>query len=68
MKQQVNVKFCFKLGKTAAENHEMCMEMNCISYICLQLIEDSKRDMMNWNMMQGLARRQLLDIQIYKSG
>jgi len=29
MKQQVNIKFCCKLGKTAAETHEslkLCME------------------------------------------
>ncbi|GBN87636.1 hypothetical protein AVEN_57199-1 [Araneus ventricosus] len=35
MEQRVNIKFCFKLGKTATETHEMLVKVDAVSKKCV---------------------------------
>ncbi|GBO05726.1 hypothetical protein AVEN_220550-1 [Araneus ventricosus] len=48
MEQRVNIKFCFKLGRTATETHEMLVKVDTISKKCvfewLKRCRDEKED------------------------
>ncbi|GBL86616.1 Putative uncharacterized protein FLJ37770 [Araneus ventricosus] len=35
MEQRVNIKFCFKLGRTATETHEMLVKVDAVSKRCV---------------------------------
>ncbi|GBM33575.1 hypothetical protein AVEN_197324-1 [Araneus ventricosus] len=35
MEQRVNIKFCFKLGRTATETHEMLVKVDAVSKKCV---------------------------------
>ncbi|GBN67075.1 Putative uncharacterized protein FLJ37770 [Araneus ventricosus] len=48
MQQRVNIKFCFKLGKTAKETHEMLVKVDTVSkkrvFEWLKRFRDGKED------------------------
>ncbi|GBM75203.1 Putative uncharacterized protein FLJ37770 [Araneus ventricosus] len=48
MEQRVNIKFCFKLGRTATETHEMLVKKDAVGKKCvfewLKHFRDGKKD------------------------
>ncbi|GBM62539.1 Putative uncharacterized protein FLJ37770 [Araneus ventricosus] len=48
MEQRVNIKFCFKLGNTATEAHEMLVKVDAVSKKCVfewfKCFRDGKED------------------------
>ncbi|GBN90884.1 Putative uncharacterized protein FLJ37770 [Araneus ventricosus] len=48
MEQRVNIKFCFKLGKTAKETHEMLVKVDAVNKKCVfewfKRFRDGKED------------------------
>ncbi|GBN00224.1 Putative uncharacterized protein FLJ37770 [Araneus ventricosus] len=48
MEQRVNIKFCFKLGRTATETHEMLVKVDAVSNKCVfvwfKRFRDGKED------------------------
>ncbi|GBN44257.1 Putative uncharacterized protein FLJ37770 [Araneus ventricosus] len=48
MEQRVNIKFCFKLGKTATETREMLVKVDAVSKKCVfewfKLFRDGEED------------------------
>ncbi|GBM53981.1 hypothetical protein AVEN_18741-1 [Araneus ventricosus] len=48
MEQRVNIKFCFKLGRTATETHEMLLKVDAVSKNCVfewfKRFRDGKED------------------------
>ncbi|GBN62902.1 hypothetical protein AVEN_138396-1 [Araneus ventricosus] len=48
MEQRVNIRFCFKLGRTATETHEMLVKVNAVSKKCVfewfKRFRDGKED------------------------
>ncbi|GBN67966.1 Putative uncharacterized protein FLJ37770 [Araneus ventricosus] len=48
MEQRVNIKFCFKLAKTATETHEMLVKVDAVSKKCVfewfKLFRDGEED------------------------
>ncbi|GBL97454.1 Putative uncharacterized protein FLJ37770 [Araneus ventricosus] len=48
MEQRVNIKFCFKFGKTAKETHEMLVKVDAVSKKCVfewfKRFRDGKED------------------------
>ncbi|GBM30657.1 hypothetical protein AVEN_203321-1 [Araneus ventricosus] len=45
MEQSVNIKFCFKLGRTATETHEMLVKVDAVSKKCVfEWFRDGKED------------------------
>ncbi|GBM70310.1 Putative uncharacterized protein FLJ37770 [Araneus ventricosus] len=48
MEQPVNIKFCFKLGRTATETHEMSVKVDAVSKKCVfewfKRFRDGKED------------------------
>ncbi|GBN97876.1 Putative uncharacterized protein FLJ37770 [Araneus ventricosus] len=48
MEQRVNIKFCFKLGRTATETHEMLVKLDAVSKKCVlewfKRFRDGKED------------------------
>ncbi|GBM86535.1 Putative uncharacterized protein FLJ37770 [Araneus ventricosus] len=48
MEQRVNIKFCFKLGRTATETHEMLVKVDAVSKKCVfewfKRFRDGKED------------------------
>ncbi|GBO18995.1 Putative uncharacterized protein FLJ37770 [Araneus ventricosus] len=48
MEQRVNIKFCFKLGRTATETHEMLVKADAVSKKCafewFKRFRDGKED------------------------
>ncbi|GBO30746.1 Putative uncharacterized protein FLJ37770 [Araneus ventricosus] len=48
MEQRVNIKFCFKLGRTATEAHEMLVKVDAVSKKCVfewfKRFRDGKED------------------------
>ncbi|GBN03918.1 Putative uncharacterized protein FLJ37770 [Araneus ventricosus] len=48
MEQRVNIKFCFKLGRTATETHKMLLKVDAVSKKCVfewfKRFRDGKED------------------------
>ncbi|GBN79481.1 Putative uncharacterized protein FLJ37770 [Araneus ventricosus] len=40
MEQRVNIKFCFKLGKTATETHEMLLKMYVVDAVSKKCVSE----------------------------